>query len=69
MVIAASCTTHSQADPAAWEGKRVLFVHTGGVFGLFERAVQLQPVLEGWGTVTRWGGGSARAAAGATVNN
>lgn len=51
-----------QADPAAWEGKRVLFVHTGGVFGLYERAVQLQPLLEGWGTVSRGGPGAAAVA-------
>lgn len=55
-----------KCDPGAWDGKRVLFVHTGGVFGLYERAVQLQPLLQGWGTVGRGGGGKSAAAGGAT---
>lgn len=30
------------ADPAAWAQRRVLFVHTGGLLGMYDKAEQLQ---------------------------
>lgn len=32
-------------DASAWAGRRVLFVHTGGLLGLYDKAEQLQPLL------------------------
>lgn len=37
-----------QQDPGAWRGK-VLFVHTGGLLGTYEKCGQLQPLVEGLG--------------------
>mmetsp|Transcript_8612 Transcript_8612/g.28210 ORF Transcript_8612/g.28210 Transcript_8612/m.28210 type:complete len:314 (-) Transcript_8612:139-1080(-) len=39
--------TSMREDPAAWEGKRVLFVHTGGLLGMYEKDQQLRPLVEG----------------------
>jgi D-cysteine desulfhydrase family pyridoxal phosphate-dependent enzyme len=33
-------------DPNAWRGGKVLFVHTGGLLGTYDKASQLQPLLE-----------------------
>ena len=33
-------------DPGAWEGRRVLFVHTGGALGVYDKLAQLQPIME-----------------------
>lgn len=30
------------ADPEAWRGRKVLFLHTGGLLGLYDQAEQLQ---------------------------
>jgi D-cysteine desulfhydrase len=35
-------------NPTNWEGKKVLFVHTGGLLGMYEKVVQLQPLLGKW---------------------
>ncbi|KAH8933317.1 hypothetical protein BDL97_18G024200 [Sphagnum fallax] len=35
-------------NPTKWEGKKVLFVHTGGLLGMYEKVVQLQPLLGKW---------------------
>lgn len=34
-----------QRDPERFQGKRVLFVHTGGLFGLYAKAEQLRDLL------------------------
>jgi hypothetical protein len=36
---------HARANPDLYRGKRVLFWHTGGGFGLFDKAEQLAQVL------------------------
>ena len=42
-----------QAHPEEWQGARVLFVHTGGLLGAYEKAAQLQPLVEALGTSHR----------------
>ncbi|GBF88670.1 D-cysteine desulfhydrase, mitochondrial [Raphidocelis subcapitata] len=37
------------AAPAEWEGRRVLFVHTGGLLGMYDKLDQLQPLVEAQG--------------------
>jgi 1-aminocyclopropane-1-carboxylate deaminase/D-cysteine desulfhydrase-like pyridoxal-dependent ACC family enzyme len=29
-----------------WKGRKVLFLHTGGLFGMYDKISQLQPMLE-----------------------
>lgn len=29
-----------------WRGRKVLFLHTGGLFGMYDKMSQLQPMLE-----------------------
>ncbi len=41
------------ADPEAWRGRRVLFVHTGGLLGCYDKAGELQPLVEGLGRTER----------------
>jgi 1-aminocyclopropane-1-carboxylate deaminase/D-cysteine desulfhydrase-like pyridoxal-dependent ACC family enzyme len=36
-----------QERPEEWRGRRVLFLHTGGLLGLYEKADQLQGLVEG----------------------
>ena len=36
------------ADPGQWEGHRVLFIHTGGLLGMFDKVGQLQPLMDRW---------------------
>ncbi len=65
------------ANPKAWEGKKVLFVHTGGLFGMYDKVGQLQGVVEKMGGSHRLqvggeggdvgGGGAARVPGGAMV--
>ena len=40
-------------DPEAWRGRKVLFVHTGGLLGLYDAVPQLQPLVEATGRVHR----------------
>jgi 1-aminocyclopropane-1-carboxylate deaminase/D-cysteine desulfhydrase-like pyridoxal-dependent ACC family enzyme len=42
-----------RAQPDAWRGKRVLFVHTGGLLGMYDKSDQLQPLVEGLGRAHR----------------
>ncbi|KAL7098277.1 hypothetical protein ACP275_09G006700 [Erythranthe tilingii] len=35
-------------NPEKWEGRKVLFVHTGGLLGLFEKTEQIIPLLGKW---------------------
>ena len=34
------------ADPSSWAGRRVLFIHTGGMLGMYDKLTQLQPLVE-----------------------
>ena len=35
-----------KANTESWKGRRVLFLHTGGLLSMFEKADQLQPLVE-----------------------
>lgn len=35
-------------NPSQWEGRKVLFVHTGGLLGMYEKVPQLQPLIGKW---------------------
>ncbi|XP_030454933.1 bifunctional D-cysteine desulfhydrase/1-aminocyclopropane-1-carboxylate deaminase, mitochondrial [Syzygium oleosum] len=35
-------------NPAKWEGRRVLFVHTGGLLGLFDKVDQMASTISNW---------------------
>lgn len=37
-----------RASPEEWEDKAVLFVHTGGLLGMYEKISQLQPLFGKW---------------------
>jgi D-cysteine desulfhydrase len=41
-------------DPGAWEGRRVLFVHTGGALGVYDKLAQLRPIMEATGPSRRF---------------
>eukprot|EP00879_Flechtneria_rotunda_P019724 GHRR01020725.1.p1 GENE.GHRR01020725.1~~GHRR01020725.1.p1 ORF type:complete len:184 (+),score=80.96 GHRR01020725.1:487-1038(+) len=41
------------AAPTEWEGKRVLFIHTGGLLGMYDKVDQLQPLIEQLGRTYR----------------
>eukprot|EP00252_Welwitschia_mirabilis_P009871 TRINITY_DN22785_c0_g1_i1.p1 TRINITY_DN22785_c0_g1~~TRINITY_DN22785_c0_g1_i1.p1 ORF type:complete len:427 (-),score=85.54 TRINITY_DN22785_c0_g1_i1:372-1652(-) len=32
-------------NPSKWKGRKVLFIHTGGLFGMFDKVQQLQPLI------------------------
>lgn len=34
------------ASPNAWRGRKVLFIHTGGLLGMYDKLDQLQPLVE-----------------------
>ncbi|KAI4964402.1 hypothetical protein ZWY2020_005851 [Hordeum vulgare] len=36
------------SNPTKWEGRRVLFVHTGGLLGLYDKLDQLSSLAGGW---------------------
>ncbi|GJN22429.1 hypothetical protein PR202_gb09989 [Eleusine coracana subsp. coracana] len=36
------------ANPAKWKGRKVLFVHTGGLLGLYDKADQLSSLAGSW---------------------
>lgn len=42
-----------KARPELWEGRKVLFVHTGGLLGMYDKEVQLQPLVEDLGHAFR----------------
>lgn len=42
-----------RADPQGWAGRKVLFVHTGGLLGMYDKAGQLAPLVEGAGRAHR----------------
>ncbi|PPR81167.1 hypothetical protein GOBAR_AA39549 [Gossypium barbadense] len=35
-------------NPSKWEGRKVLFVHTGGFLGLFDKVDQMAPLVGNW---------------------
>lgn len=35
-------------DPAKWEGRKVLFIHTGGLLSLFDKADGVAPLVGNW---------------------
>ena len=39
--------------PEEWAGRRVLYVHTGGLLGCYDKAAQLQPIVEAQGRAYR----------------
>eukprot|EP00959_Pyramimonas_sp_CCMP1952_P170081 3553264-Pyramimonas_sp.AAC.1 len=43
-----------KADPKAYEGRKMLFVHTGGLLGMYDKVDQLQPMVEALGNVSRF---------------
>ena len=40
----------ASSDPAAFEDKDILFLHTGGTFGLYEKAESLLPIVQKHGS-------------------
>ncbi|KAI8473149.1 MAG: tryptophan synthase beta subunit-like PLP-dependent enzyme [Monoraphidium minutum] len=42
-----------RAAPRKWAGRRVLFVHTGGLLGMYDKLDQLQPLVEARGRQVR----------------
>lgn len=42
-----------QQAPDKWRGRKVLFLHTGGLFGMYDKVQQLQPMLEKMNTAGR----------------
>ncbi|CAI9754054.1 unnamed protein product [Fraxinus pennsylvanica] len=35
-------------NPKNWEGRRILFIHTGGLLGLFDKTQELAPLVSNW---------------------
>jgi D-cysteine desulfhydrase len=35
-------------NPAKWKGRKILFVHTGGLLGLYDKADQLSSLAGSW---------------------
>ena len=35
-------------NPKKWEGRKVLFLHTGGLLGLYDKVDQLAPLVGNW---------------------
>lgn len=35
-------------NPTKWEGRKVLFIHTGGLLGLYDKAEQMAPLVGDW---------------------
>lgn len=42
-----------QANPGDWKGRKVLFLHTGGLLGMYSEAAELQAMLEKQGRAHR----------------
>ncbi|XP_010549032.1 PREDICTED: bifunctional D-cysteine desulfhydrase/1-aminocyclopropane-1-carboxylate deaminase, mitochondrial [Tarenaya hassleriana] len=36
-------------DPKKWEGRKILFIHTGGLLGLYDKVDQMAPLVGSWG--------------------
>lgn len=37
---------HMRREPEQWKGRRVVFIHTGGLFGMYDKTEQLLPLLQ-----------------------
>ena len=35
-------------NPKDWEGRKILFIHTGGLLGLYDKVEQMAPSLGNW---------------------
>lgn len=35
-------------DPAKWKGRKVLFIHTGGLLGLYDKTEQMASMMGKW---------------------
>ncbi|GMP40606.1 hypothetical protein CsSME_00010983 [Camellia sinensis var. sinensis] len=35
-------------NPTKWEGRKILFIHTGGLLGLFDKTDQMMPLVGNW---------------------
>ncbi|THG15442.1 hypothetical protein TEA_020921 [Camellia sinensis var. sinensis] len=35
-------------NPIKWEGRKILFIHTGGLLGLFDKTDQMMPLVGNW---------------------
>ncbi|XP_065850335.1 bifunctional D-cysteine desulfhydrase/1-aminocyclopropane-1-carboxylate deaminase, mitochondrial [Euphorbia lathyris] len=35
-------------NPKKWEGRKILFIHTGGLLGLYDKVEQLSPLVGNW---------------------
>ncbi len=35
-----------QAEPEKWRGRKVLFLHTGGLLGMYDKADQLAKIMD-----------------------
>ena len=53
----AALAAEMAADPSAWRGRRVLFLHTGGLLGMYDKA-DLQPLVQKLGKRERMDVGS-----------
>ncbi len=42
-----------QASPDDWKGRKVLFLHTGGLLGTYAEAPELQSILQNQGKAHR----------------
>ena len=35
-------------NPKKWEGRKILFVHTGGLLGLYDKVDQMSSLVKNW---------------------
>lgn len=35
-------------DPKNWEGRKILFIHTGGLLGLYDKVDQMASLMGNW---------------------
>lgn len=35
-------------DPKNWQGKKILFIHTGGLLGLYDKVDQMASLMGNW---------------------
>lgn len=35
-------------NPEKWEGRKILFIHTGGLLGLYDKVDQMAPLVKNW---------------------
>lgn len=34
-------------NPSKWEGRKILFIHTGGLFGMYDKVDELKSIMLG----------------------